>query len=84
MLDAYRLQPRRFFTGEMPFNPLQDESDLCLTVPRPVEAVLDEGFAEFDVLRVSTPGQDRSYAGQDARVGLPSDLIVKTGKILLN
>jgi hypothetical protein len=83
MLDAHRFQPRGFLAGEMPFDPLQDESDLCLTVPRPVEAVFDESFPEFDVLRISTPGQDRSYSGQDARMGLPPDLIVKTGKYFI-
>src|SRR5213080_4721461 len=83
MFDAHRLQPRGFFTGKIPFDPLQDESNLCLAVPRPVEAVLDESFAEFDVFRVSAPGEDRSYTGQDARVGLPPDLIVKTGKYFI-
>src|SRR5262249_22642290 len=83
MFDAHRLQLRGLFTGEMPLDPLQDESNFRLTVPRPVEAVLDQSFAEFDVLRVPTPSQDGSDAGQDARVGLPPDLVIEPWEYLV-
>jgi hypothetical protein len=67
----------------MPLNSLQDESDLCLTITRPVEAVFDKGLAEFDVLGVSAPGQNRSHPGEYAGVCLPSDLVIKTRKNLV-
>jgi hypothetical protein len=42
VFDAYRFQLWRLLAGEMLFNPLQDESDLRLSVTRTVKTVFDE------------------------------------------
>src|SRR4051794_3384148 len=83
MFDCHCLQPWWFFGGEMSFNSLQDKSDLCLTIPGPVEAVLDKCLAEFDVLRVSASGENRLHSGKYAGVRLPLDLVIESGKDLV-